>query len=77
MYILFYPSFDESELTLIGNYNWKAISPGMVDVVNRNRQTLEPASGIVDLYWIQCQNWKKTECCLYFTTTGRSCTLET
>ena len=56
MYILFYPSFDESELTLTGNYNWKAISPGMVDVVNRNRQTLEPASGIVDLYWIQCQN---------------------
>ena len=48
----------------------KINSPGVLNIVNRNREIFEPASDIVDYYSIQIQNRSETEAQLLFTVTG-------
>ena len=56
MLMLCYPFFNESDLKLINSYLLKINSPGVLNIVNRNREIFEPAS--------------ETENQLLFTATG-------
>ena len=56
----------------LNSYLLKINSPGVLNIVNRNREIFEPASVIVDHYWVQMQNCSKTEDRLLFTATRES-----
>lgn len=51
--MLYYPFFDENDLTLNGGYVSKLNSPVVRDLTNK---IFEPAFDIVDNYWVQLQN---------------------
>ena len=53
MLILYYPFFNESDLKLNNSYLLKNNNLGVLNIVNRNREIFEPASDIVDHYWVQ------------------------
>ena len=70
--MLYYPFFNESDLKLNKSCLLKINSPGVLNIVNRNREIFEPASDIADHYWVQMQNRSETEGQLLFTATGET-----
>ena len=50
MLMLYYPFFNEGDLKLNNSYLLKISSPGVLNIVNRNREIFEAASDVVDHY---------------------------
>ena len=55
MLMLYYPFFNDNNLTLQRSYVSKLNSPGVGDLINRNQNVFEPAPHNADRYWIQLQ----------------------